>query len=51
MPQKDNDGVLDWEDLSPKDQQRVNDMLKELNEIFKQYTEREEPCDDSTSSD
>lgn len=49
-----NKDILDWEELSPEDQNRVHAILGELNEIFKQYDEKKEvqkPCDDSISED
>lgn len=46
-----NEDVLDWDDLSDEDKQRVNEMLQELNDIFRNYKEREDPCEDSTSTE
>jgi len=45
-----NNDYLDWEELDSKDQERVNDLLGELDEIFRKYSLRREDksCDDST---
>ena len=43
--------IVDWEDLSPEDQNRVNEMLSELNEIFDSYAKKDEECEDSISED
>jgi hypothetical protein len=29
--------VLDWDDLSPEDQNRAEELLKELNNMFSRY--------------
>ena len=42
--------VLDWEDLSPEDQAKVEELYQELNAVFNKYV-RNEPCEDSTSTD
>jgi len=43
--------VVDWDDMSEEDKQYAQDLLKELNLLFDKYTERDDPCEDSTLKD
>ncbi len=44
--------ILDWNDLTPEDQHRAEELLKELNQLFNKYDQKEdEPCQDSTLDD
>lgn len=43
--------VLDWDDMSEEDKQHAQSLLAELNKLFDKYTEREDPCQDSTLDD
>lgn len=40
--------ILDWDDLSKEDQERAEQLLKELNNLFRKYDTKEELCEDST---
>ncbi len=41
--------ILDWEELTPDDQNRAEELLRELNQLFNKYNKKEnEPCEDST---
>ncbi len=53
MPQSDNDeGVLDWDDLSQPDKLKAEQLLKELNSLFSKYSNpKENTCEDSTSGE
>lgn len=51
MTNSNNKDVLDWEDLSPEDQERADQLMQELNQLFKKYTEGDKACDDSTLND
>lgn len=52
MPPTDNEGVLDWDDLSKPDQLKAEQLLKELNALFKKYSDpKEDKCEDSTSDE
>ena len=47
-----DDNVLDWDQLSTDDQQRAEDLLKELNQLFNKYeTKEEKSCEDSISNE
>ncbi len=44
--------ILDWEDLTPEDQNRAEELLRELNQLFNKYNKKEEQrCEDSTSDE
>jgi hypothetical protein len=43
--------VIDWEDLTPEDQRKAEELMHELNNLFKKYDPKEENCEDSTSTD
>ncbi len=44
--------VLDWDELSPQDQARAEELMNELNQLFNKYTQEDyKPCEDSTSTD
>lgn len=44
--------ILDWEELSPEDKDKVSNLMKDLNELFTKYTKEEDkPCENSTSED
>lgn len=42
---KDKD-ILDWEDLSPDDQKRAEELLLELNTMFSKYDNKDEPVEE-----
>jgi hypothetical protein len=42
------DNILDWDQLSTEDQNRAEELLRELNQLFNKYEPKEEkPCEDS----
>ncbi len=44
--------ILDWEELSPQDQARAEELMNELNQLFNKYTQEDDkPCEDFTSID
>jgi hypothetical protein len=54
MTAKNNDdGVLDWDELSRPDQIRAEQLLRELHQLFRKYENRteEDSCEDSTLTD
>ena len=52
MTKNNDNGVLDWDDLSEPDQLRAQQLLKELNELFNKYSHTEEDeCVDSISTE
>ena len=49
-----NDGVLDWDQLSRSDQIKAEQLLRELHQLFRKYENIEtedDPCEDSTSTE
>lgn len=43
--------LVDWEDLSVEDQQKAQELLKELNLIMDKYTKGETECENIASTD
>jgi hypothetical protein len=43
--------VIDWDDMSEEDKANAMRLLQELNNLMDKYTERDDPCDDSTSTE
>jgi hypothetical protein len=51
MNNEDN-GVIDWDDMSEEDKANATDLLRQLNKLFDKYTEKDDAkCEDSTSAD
>ncbi len=51
MPDND-EGVLDWDDLSKPDQMKAEQLLRELNALSKKYSNpKEKECEDFTSDE
>lgn len=52
MSKHNENGVLDWDRLSPEDQDRAEYLMLELNKLFNKYlVEEDKPCEDSTSNE
>jgi hypothetical protein len=47
-----DDEILDWDNLSDEDKDRVQRLYEELQDLFNKYTKKEdEPCVDSISEE
>lgn len=52
MSQNNEEGILDWDDLSEPDQIKAQQLLTELNNLFNKYSNPEgKVCEDSTLDD
>jgi hypothetical protein len=54
MSKNSDEGVLDWDDLSQEDQIRAEQLMNELNNLFKKYSDlmpKEDECKNSNSTD
>lgn len=44
--------VIDWDDMSEEDKTRTHELMRELNELFDKYTNKDdESCEDSILDD